>query len=51
MTFGDCTLIGKKVLVGILVTLIPLVILVGGLRLTRRVLATSAHANSSQGSK
>jgi len=40
MTLSDVSLIGKKILVGIIVTVIPFVIIVGGLWLTQRVLST-----------
>jgi hypothetical protein len=39
MTFPDVTLLLKKILVGILVTLIPFIILFGGLWLTQKLLS------------
>jgi hypothetical protein len=39
MQFTDFILIAKKVLLGLLVTLIPLAVLVGALQLTRKALA------------
>jgi hypothetical protein len=39
MRLPDLILIAKKVLIGLLITLIPLAILVGALRLTQKVLA------------
>ncbi|WP_183556765.1 hypothetical protein [Mucilaginibacter sp. SP1R1] len=39
MTINDVSLLGKKVLVGIIVTLIPFVIIFGGLWLTQKLLA------------
>ena len=39
MTLLDVSLIGKKILVGIVVTLVPFVIIVGGLWLTQRLLS------------
>jgi len=39
MTLSDVTLIGKKILVGIVVTVIPFIIIVGGLWLTQHVLS------------
>ena len=39
MTLSDVTLIGKKILVGIVVTLVPFVIIFGGLWLTQKILA------------
>ena len=41
MTVSDVSLIGKKILVGIVVTIIPFIIIVGGLWLTQRLL--TAH--------
>jgi hypothetical protein len=38
MTTSDLLLIGKKILVGILVTLIPLLILVGGIFIIQNLL-------------
>jgi len=39
MTLSDITLIGKKILVGIIVTVIPFIIIVGGLWLTQHLLS------------
>lgn len=39
MTLSDVSLIGKKILVGIIVTIIPFVIIVGGLWLTQHLLS------------
>ena len=39
MTLSDVSLIGKKILVGIVVTVVPFIIIVGGLWLTQRVLS------------
>jgi hypothetical protein len=38
MTLADVTLIGKKILVGIAITLIPFIIIAGGLWLTQKLL-------------
>ncbi len=38
MTISDFILIGKKILVGIIVTLIPLAILLGGIYLVQELL-------------
>jgi hypothetical protein len=38
MTLSDVTLLAKKILVGIAVTLVPFVIIVGGLWLTQKLL-------------
>ena len=39
MTLSDITLIGKKILVGIIVTVIPFIVIVGGLWLTQHLLS------------
>jgi hypothetical protein len=44
MTLSDVTLIGKKVLVGIVVTIIPFVIIFGGLWLTQKILTNHDKA-------
>ncbi|SDS22577.1 hypothetical protein SAMN05216490_0768 [Mucilaginibacter mallensis] len=44
MTLSDVSLIGKKILVGIIITLVPFIIIVGGLFLTQKLL----QGNSSQ---
>ena len=38
MTLNDVNLIGKKILVGIVISIIPLILIVGGLTLTRKLL-------------
>lgn len=38
MTVSDFSILGKKILVGIIVTLIPFIIIFGGLYLTQRLL-------------
>ncbi len=38
MTLSDFSLLGKKILVGIIITLVPFVIIVGGLWLTQSLL-------------
>jgi hypothetical protein len=43
----DIALFGKKVLVGIALTVLPLAILLGGLRLTRHILTTFNDAKQS----
>ena len=40
MTLSDVSLIGKKILVGIVVTIIPFAIIVGGLWFTQHALST-----------
>ena len=38
MTLSDITLLGKKILIGIIVTIVPFLILFGGLWITQKVL-------------
>ncbi len=38
MTASDVTLLGKKILVGIIITLVPFIIIAGGLWVTQKVL-------------
>ncbi|WP_175404058.1 hypothetical protein [Mucilaginibacter sp. PPCGB 2223] len=38
MTLNDVNLLGKKILLGIVISLIPLIITVGGLTLIRKIL-------------
>jgi uncharacterized protein YneF (UPF0154 family) len=45
MTLSDVTLIGKKILVGIVVTVVPFVIIFGGLWLTKKLLTNHDKAN------
>ena len=47
MGVEDIKLIAKKILVGALVTVVPLLIFLGGLRLTEQILAKSAPAGTS----
>ena len=47
MTLSDVKLIGKKILVGIVVTIIPFVVIVGGLWLTQSLLASHDAKKSS----
>lgn len=37
MTLNDVTLLGKKILLGIVISLIPLIITVGGLTLIKKI--------------
>ena len=43
MTLSDVSLIGKKILVGIIITLVPFIIIVGGLSLTQKLLQGSSQ--------
>jgi hypothetical protein len=43
MTWTDTWLLAKKILVGIVITLVPLGILTGGLWLTQRLAGNQAH--------
>ena len=47
MQWQDLTLLGKKILLGIALTLVPLVILFSGLRLTQRLLNLRTHEGQS----
>jgi len=38
MTLQDVSILGKKILVGIIITLIPFIIIAGGLYLTQKAL-------------
>ncbi|QNN42873.1 hypothetical protein [Pedobacter roseus] len=38
MTVSDFSILGKKILVGIIITLIPFIIIFGGLYLTQKLL-------------
>ena len=40
MTLSDFKILGKKILIGIIVTLIPFIIIFGGLYLTQRLLGS-----------
>jgi len=46
MTLSDVTLLGKKILVGVIVTIVPFVIIAGGLWLTQKLLTD--HPSSKQ---
>lgn len=48
MTLNDVSLIGKKVLVGIIVTIIPFIIIFGGLWLGRKLLDRGANTKTTQ---
>lgn len=47
MTTSDVTLLARKILVGIIVTLVPFLILFGGLWLTKNVLSKNRQEGSS----
>ena len=42
MNFSDVTLLVRKILVGIVITLVPLLILTGGLWITERTIKTDS---------
>jgi hypothetical protein len=49
MTLSDITLLAKKILIGVVITMIPFLILFGGLRLTQKILSKKAdHVNVQQ---
>jgi hypothetical protein len=47
MRWQDVTLLGKKILLGVVLIVVPLLILFGGLRITQRVLATGSQTQPS----
>lgn len=47
MTLSDVTLLGKKILVGILVALLPFLILFWSLRLTQKLLGSTPKVDAS----
>jgi len=47
MTLEDVKLLAKKIFVGALVTIVPLLIFLGGLQLTQQILANRAPAGTS----
>ncbi len=44
MTLSDVTLLGKKILVGIVVTIVPFIIIAGGLWLGQKLLTDHSSA-------
>jgi len=46
MKCEDLVLLGKKIMVGVVITVVPLAILAGGLWFTQRVAANHSHAQS-----
>jgi hypothetical protein len=48
MTFSDVTLLGKKILIGIIITVIPFLILFGGLWFTQKFLSNKKTEISSE---
>jgi hypothetical protein len=51
MTFEDVVLLGKKILVGVVITVVPLAIFAGGLWLTERVTGSHSQAKQSSSAK
>jgi len=51
MNFTDTWLLTRKILVGIIITLVPLAILAGGLWLTQRLTGNHAHAKQTSSTK
>jgi len=41
MTLSDVSLLGKKILVGIIITIVPFIIIVGGLWGTKKLLSNN----------
>jgi hypothetical protein len=51
MNLTDTWLLTKKILVGIVITLVPLAILTGGLWLTHRLVGNHAHEKQTTSTK
>jgi|HubBroStandDraft_4_1064222.scaffolds.fasta_scaffold826985_2 hypothetical protein len=51
MNLTDTWLLTKKILVGIVITLVPLAILTGGLWLTQRLVGNHAHEKQTTSTK
>jgi hypothetical protein len=51
MNFTDAWLLTKKIVVGIVITLVPLAILAGGLWLTQRLVGNHAHEKQTTSTK
>jgi len=51
MNLTDTWLLTKKILIGIVITLVPLAILAGGLWLTQRLARNHAHAKQTSSTK
>jgi hypothetical protein len=51
MNLTDTWLLTKKILVGIVITLVPLAILTGGLWLTQRLVGNHAHKKQTTSTK
>ena len=49
MRIDDLTLLVRKILIGILLTIVPLLILLGGLRLTQKALTKTTTTEQSAG--
>jgi hypothetical protein len=51
MTLSDVSILGKKILVGIIITVIPFIIIAGGLYLTQKALGGDPKLQQEQLSK
>jgi hypothetical protein len=51
MTLSDVSILGKKILVGIIITVIPFIIIAGGLYLTQKALGGDPKPQQEQISK
>jgi hypothetical protein len=51
MNFTDTWLLTRKILIGIVITLVPLAILAGGLWLTQRLTGNHTHAKQTSSTK
>ena len=51
MRFEDWVLLGKKIIVGVVITIVPFAILVGGLWFTQGLAGNPSHAKQSSSAK
>jgi hypothetical protein len=51
MTFGDVWLLTKKILVGIVITVVPLAVIAGALWMTQRLVGNHAQSNHTSSAK
>ena len=51
MRFDDLVLLGKKIIVGVVIALVPLVILASGLWLTQRIAGNHSHEKQGSAAK
>lgn len=51
MRFEDLVLLGKKIIVGVVITIVPLAVLAGGLWFTQHLAGSHSHAKQSSSAK